>query len=711
MEIAEVQSDEEEVTKEKQTLNGHETSSDNHHGRVHEVDAVNREDTAQQQSAARSNANNGLASQRHDSEKHKTSPAEGRLPATDGAASIDASSRCGEKPVIVQKPLPGAVEKIKQVANDLFRAGQYGSAAEKYTRAISRMNQADEYAHALALLHNNRAACRLKIGEDNGCIDDCSRVLELKPFDVKALVRRASAYEHKEKYEKAYVDFKTAQMRDLSAFQAQDGSNRVAKHLRDVYGPKWKDKLPEMPDVKMAPRPVGSFQGQTPSNATASEEHQKTDTPNTEDKVSVDQTPGRKDHSDERRTLDQGSSSKSNVSASGKPLHVRQEAAKSTPKNGGKEKPNKASAVVTSEEEKMKEKKDKIRQEVFEKVKNEGNDLVRAGNYAEGVERYSKCIQIDPSQVAGYTNRALCFLKLGKNVSAELDCIEALKRDPSNVKAYFRRAQARKNNKMFKQAEMDLRKVIQLDPTNKRAQSELADVERSVRDFDRLDEVMKRNEKEPSEGKGHGETKTSLEPSPRVPANQAQRSNKDESHKKKRKMLIEEVSEDEEDAGAVPENQPRAPQDSGPAMARVGPAVATNEPSGPLQPVVTPYEFGHLWDTVSPKDNLPAYKRVMDQVPLDLLPSLVSNKTTDHMILIVARISRIHAEADDVERAYQMMSQLTKAQRFNMAAMFLSTKDKQEVGGVIAKLEACASSGKTSFNAKDLNELKKLYML
>jgi hypothetical protein len=51
----------------------------------------------------------------------------------------------------------------------------------------------------ISTLLNNRAACHLKNGNSRGCIDDCTKSLELVPVNLKALLRRAQAYESIEK--------------------------------------------------------------------------------------------------------------------------------------------------------------------------------------------------------------------------------------------------------------------------------------------------------------------------------------------------------------------------------------------------------------------------------------------------------------------------------------------------------------------------------
>jgi len=54
----------------------------------------------------------------------------------------------------------------------------------------------------LSLMYSNRAACHLKIGDLPSAVKDCTESLTLIPHMVKPLLRRASAYEHLERYEK-----------------------------------------------------------------------------------------------------------------------------------------------------------------------------------------------------------------------------------------------------------------------------------------------------------------------------------------------------------------------------------------------------------------------------------------------------------------------------------------------------------------------------
>lgn len=58
------------------------------------------------------------------------------------------------------------------------------------------------------------------------CLSDPLRALELQPYSLKALLRRAMAYESLERYRKAYVDYKTVLQIDNGVQAAHDSVHR-----------------------------------------------------------------------------------------------------------------------------------------------------------------------------------------------------------------------------------------------------------------------------------------------------------------------------------------------------------------------------------------------------------------------------------------------------------------------------------------------------
>uniref|UniRef100_A0A3B4BJ94 Sperm associated antigen 1 n=1 Tax=Periophthalmus magnuspinnatus TaxID=409849 RepID=A0A3B4BJ94_9GOBI len=144
--------------------------------------------------------------------------------------------------------LPSHLARLKNEGNHLFKHGQFGDAIEKYTQAIEGVDSPED----LCILYSNRAACYLKDGNSTDCIQDCTKALELQPFSLKPLLRRAMAYESLERYQKAYVDYKTVLQLDTGVQAAHDSVHRITKMLIDQDGPDWREKLPEIPVVPLS---------------------------------------------------------------------------------------------------------------------------------------------------------------------------------------------------------------------------------------------------------------------------------------------------------------------------------------------------------------------------------------------------------------------------------------------------------------------------
>lgn len=81
------------------------------------------------------------------------------------------------------------------------------------------------------------------------CVIIPIRALELQPFSLKPLLRRAMAYESLERYRKAYVDYKTVLQIDMSVQAAHDAINRYQRlHISvDI----WKTGVDTRADYKL----------------------------------------------------------------------------------------------------------------------------------------------------------------------------------------------------------------------------------------------------------------------------------------------------------------------------------------------------------------------------------------------------------------------------------------------------------------------------
>ncbi|EJD01067.1 uncharacterized protein FOMMEDRAFT_169260 [Fomitiporia mediterranea MF3/22] len=161
----------------------------------------------------------------------------------------------------------------KAKGTELYKLGQFANAEQAYSAALDTLPA----NHLLLVpLYNNRAQSRLKIGEYSGAVDDCTAVLSIIGLDyhpareakvtredegtsvdladalLKALRRRAEAYEGREKWEQALKDWEAITACDWSAKMRTDafaGASRCRKMLSPEKEPPVASKFP-------APRPA-----------------------------------------------------------------------------------------------------------------------------------------------------------------------------------------------------------------------------------------------------------------------------------------------------------------------------------------------------------------------------------------------------------------------------------------------------------------------
>ncbi|KZP00280.1 hypothetical protein CALVIDRAFT_548511 [Calocera viscosa TUFC12733] len=168
------------------------------------------------------------------------SPARRRRPADTNAASparSPAPQAAPTPPPPKPKPKPArpsvavtpaarsASDTHKAKGTEFFKLGQFAEAETSYTNALDVLPEGCGYR---ILLYNNRAAARLKTGNSPGVVEDCTVVLAILSLDgsdykpdaeeewdgvklgdalVKALSRRAEAWEMREKWDKAAEDW------------------------------------------------------------------------------------------------------------------------------------------------------------------------------------------------------------------------------------------------------------------------------------------------------------------------------------------------------------------------------------------------------------------------------------------------------------------------------------------------------------------------
>ena len=175
-----------------------------------------------------------------------------------------------------------ASAKHKAAGTEMFKLGRYAEAETSYTSAIAALPD----SHLLLVpLYNNRALARIKTGDHSGAIEDASAVImlvgasyhpareakvareeegagvDLADALVKALWRRAEAYEGKEKWDAARQDWEAIAGKDFAGkarMEAVKGVGRCRKMLSagtDGAGAGTNTGGVTTPSVRPAPKP------------------------------------------------------------------------------------------------------------------------------------------------------------------------------------------------------------------------------------------------------------------------------------------------------------------------------------------------------------------------------------------------------------------------------------------------------------------------
>ncbi|CAG5119653.1 unnamed protein product, partial [Candidula unifasciata] len=586
----------------------------------------------------------------------------------------------------VQLPLPSAVSDLKEKGNSLFRSGQYGEAIEQYSQAIEELEKDSDQHVNLSVLLSNRAVCHLKTGNLSQTVSDCTHSLQLVPHGSKTLLRRAAAYEGLEKYAEAYVDYKHVISLDSSADQAHQGAARCQSMLQQKFGlMSWREKIPPLVFVRDWEVPVIVDQ--------AGLSRSMSSTVSLADNDDKSSKPLQAEETNTFSTLPESASAPSQQmpvvnQVEGLPPLSSSIDSSNTPK------PETVVNQCSKEQE-------------FESLKARGNQYVQKGQFQEAVKCYSTCISLCPDQVACFTNRALCYLKLNKASQAEADCDKALGLQSNNPKALYRRALARKMSKKYKLSLQDLIELVKLEPKNSAAQKEIdavkllykeefeilkkkatAEKESKVRKRVKIEEVDEEEEEEKPRAKVSDKIKgQSKSRSGKQPQQSASSKSKISSADKKHNNNVSKKQSQTHEAPI--QGQPLAP------------------PTAPRLMKTTPYEFCQAWNSLKSCQGVQPYADILRQIPPADLPSVISNKLDGQMLQIIVRC--VYEEMvlkGDVELGYQILDRLCLVPRFSTVSMFMTSKEKKEVSAVLDILSRTASSAWTS---ADIVRLKKEY--
>ncbi|ORY83781.1 hypothetical protein BCR37DRAFT_378765 [Protomyces lactucae-debilis] len=133
----------------------------------------------------------------------------------------------------------------KKHADLIKKHGNTAYAKKDYNEAIALYSKAIEVV-ADPVYYSNRSACHAALKDEEAVIRDTTEALRLDPSYVKALNRRAQAYEHAERYQEALLDYTAASIMDNFANPA--AGQAIERLLRNVAEAKAKDMLSSRTD-------------------------------------------------------------------------------------------------------------------------------------------------------------------------------------------------------------------------------------------------------------------------------------------------------------------------------------------------------------------------------------------------------------------------------------------------------------------------------
>ncbi|KAJ2553303.1 TOM (translocase of outer membrane) complex component [Coemansia sp. RSA 1933] len=144
-------------------------------------------------------------------------------------------------------------QSLKSRGNKFFQAKRYEKAIELYTQAL-RFDKDPVF-------YSNRAACYAASNKHEQVISDCTNALNLEPQYVKALMRRAQAYESTDRFRDSLYDFTTACiLEDFKNNLAAGSAERVLKKLAEAEARERVEKRqPRLPSKSFISGYLNSF--------------------------------------------------------------------------------------------------------------------------------------------------------------------------------------------------------------------------------------------------------------------------------------------------------------------------------------------------------------------------------------------------------------------------------------------------------------------
>ncbi|KAK0384944.1 hypothetical protein NLU13_7423 [Sarocladium strictum] len=301
--------------------------------------------------------------------------------------------------------------KLKQAGNKAYGDKAYNKAIDLYSKAI--LCKPDP------VFYSNRAACHSAMSEWDQVIEDTTAAISMDDEYVKAINRRATAYEHQKKYSEALLDFTASCI--IDNFKSDSTAQAVERLLKAFAEQKAKEMMASRPPKLPSPIFVGNYlQSFRPKPRPSG----------LEDSVELDEETG-------KGQLQRGFQGLEKRTGDG-----YEEARKAF---------SKALELGDLGE--------------YEALAYNMRGTIRTllGNHAAATEDFDKSIELDPSMTQSYIKRASISLELGEPAKADEEFAKALEQNPEDPDVYYHRAQAHFIKGDLANAQKDYQKSIELD--------------------------------------------------------------------------------------------------------------------------------------------------------------------------------------------------------------------------------------------------------
>ncbi|PHH54444.1 Mitochondrial import receptor subunit tom70 [Ceratocystis fimbriata CBS 114723] len=355
------------------------------------------------------------------SEKSKKSDGSSARSATSSSApSASVTAADDDLPEVTEASLAGlSASTRKEYADRLKKAGNKAYGDKNYPRAIDLYTRAILCKSDDSIFYSNRAACYSARNEWDKVIEDTTAAIAIDSQYVKALNRRAHAYDKTGRYREALLDYTTSCI--IDNFRSQANAESVERLLRRVA----EDKAKEMMAARSEHLPSHTFV---------------------------------RNYLQSFRT---------------KPRPAGLEDSVELSRDTGK---GQLQLGLLSQEKRTAEGYEEARQ-AFEKALQlgdlgdyealaynmRGTFRCLVGKHEEAMEDVTKSIELDDSMTQSYIKRASMNLELGRPEEATADFQTVAAKDPNDPDVYYHRAQLHFIKSEFNEAAKDYQKSIDLD--------------------------------------------------------------------------------------------------------------------------------------------------------------------------------------------------------------------------------------------------------